>query len=409
MQTFVNTSLNQARAVCLLGLMVLLASVARGDVPGCSFSELSSEMFSTMGNAVDVDLGSDVVYVTNLQGELVIIGETEPGMMGVLGIYHQDDPFSFGFKTVVDSGYAYMTISGSADALLVVDVSDPSSPTFVSSYESQSGNVFGVSILDGVAYIADGSNGIEILDVSDPSSISRLGIDKAGLESTGVAVVRDGLRVLAYVAQGSMGLRILDVTDPGSIVVLGEVDTAGGAVDVVVLGSYAYVADGPGGMVIVDVSDPASANIVGQLSTEGIARSLVVKQGLVYVGVDQLGVHAVDVRDVVSPKLAGVFGDAQIYSGFDVVDEQVDNQVAYLPGGADGLVVMQLEGALCDCPLERECPGDMTGDGNLNSFDISGFLSAFRCRDMRADFVCDGEFNFFDVAEFLQAFQAGCP
>ena len=55
------------------------------------------------------------------------------------------------------------------------------------------------------------------------------------------------------------------------------------------------------------------------------------------------------------------------------------------------------------------CPADLTGDGQLNFFDVSAFLSAFSSMDPVADFTGDGNFNFFDVSAFLSAFSAGCP
>jgi hypothetical protein len=55
------------------------------------------------------------------------------------------------------------------------------------------------------------------------------------------------------------------------------------------------------------------------------------------------------------------------------------------------------------------CPADLTGDGELNFFDVSAFLSAFATMDPAADFTGDGAFNFFDVSAFLAAFADGCP
>ncbi len=55
------------------------------------------------------------------------------------------------------------------------------------------------------------------------------------------------------------------------------------------------------------------------------------------------------------------------------------------------------------------CPPDLTGDGQLNFFDVSAFLTAFNAMDPVADFNNDGQFNFFDVSAFLAAFSAGCP
>jgi subtilisin-like proprotein convertase family protein len=55
------------------------------------------------------------------------------------------------------------------------------------------------------------------------------------------------------------------------------------------------------------------------------------------------------------------------------------------------------------------CTPDLNGDGVLDFFDVSAFLSAFTSQDPIADFTGDGQFNFFDVSAFLNAFSAGCP
>ncbi|MBL4699094.1 MAG: hypothetical protein JKX70_09710 [Phycisphaerales bacterium] len=57
----------------------------------------------------------------------------------------------------------------------------------------------------------------------------------------------------------------------------------------------------------------------------------------------------------------------------------------------------------------QSCPADLTGDGELNFFDVSAFLIAFANMDPAADFTGDGKFNFFDVSTFLTDFSAGCP
>ncbi|MHA7814331.1 MAG: M14 family zinc carboxypeptidase [Phycisphaerales bacterium] len=49
-------------------------------------------------------------------------------------------------------------------------------------------------------------------------------------------------------------------------------------------------------------------------------------------------------------------------------------------------------------------PADLTGDGLLNFFDVSAFLSAFNAGDLLADFDGNGVLNFFDVSTFLGYF-----
>jgi hypothetical protein len=81
---------------------------------------------------------------------------------------------------------------------------------------------------------------------------------------------------------------------------------------------------------------------------------------------------------------------------------------------------VQFDKATCDIvggvwngPGSTECPplcqADVNGDGTLNFFDVSAFLTAFNLNDPVADFNGDKTFNFFDVSAFLQAFSAGCP
>jgi hypothetical protein len=59
--------------------------------------------------------------------------------------------------------------------------------------------------------------------------------------------------------------------------------------------------------------------------------------------------------------------------------------------------------------LGVDCPADLNGDGVLNFFDVSTFLSLYNAQDPSADFTGDGQYNFFDVSAFLSAYTVGCP
>jgi FG-GAP-like repeat len=58
----------------------------------------------------------------------------------------------------------------------------------------------------------------------------------------------------------------------------------------------------------------------------------------------------------------------------------------------------------------NNCPADLSGDGDLNFFDVSAFLAAYAANDPVADLAAPvGSWNFFDVSAFLQLYMAGCP
>ncbi|MFG0245200.1 MAG: cytochrome c peroxidase [Phycisphaerales bacterium JB052] len=55
------------------------------------------------------------------------------------------------------------------------------------------------------------------------------------------------------------------------------------------------------------------------------------------------------------------------------------------------------------------CQADLSGDGQLDFFDVSAFLGAYGSNGSQADFTGDGSLDFFDVSAFLSAYSAGCP
>ena len=80
---------------------------------------------------------------------------------------------------------------------------------------------------------------LQILDVSNPAAVTRLGgYDTAG-NARGVQVVGN----LAYVADADAGLQILDVSNPAAVTRLGGFITSGWTDGVQVVGNLAYVAD----------------------------------------------------------------------------------------------------------------------------------------------------------------------
>ena len=96
----------------------------------------------------------------------------------------------------------------------------------------------------------------------------------------------------------------------------------------------------------------------------------------------------------------------------------LDGQVAYMqwlvadPSAPGGLAASPVAQLTYVCSLNGvcidNCPADLSGDGVLNFFDVSSFLSAFNAGQAVADFTGDGMLNFFDVSAFLGAYSGGC-
>ena len=95
---------------------------------------------------------------------------------------------------------------------------------------------------------------------------------------------------------------------------------------------------------------------------------------------------------------------------FDMFGSSVVIENGVIAVGATGFGESTFEGAVYVFNQGGgNCVVDLTGDGELDFFDVSAFLSAYNAMNPTADFTGDGQFDFFDVSAFLNSFNAGCP
>lgn len=189
------------------------------------------------------------------------------------------------------------------EGLEIIDVSDPSTPTFVGS--STAFNARDVCTSGGLAYVVEGPTygGIKIFDVSDPSTPTLRGsydITDMWLSCGPISVFGD----LAYLGcsdirfQWPGELHIIDVSIPSWPVLRGTFDVRGrfagstdrlAVGDICVSGNLAYAASfvypsGGGSLQIIDVGDPLRPTLHGSYNTSPGARCVCVSGNLAYVG-----------------------------------------------------------------------------------------------------------------------------
>ncbi|MBL6966022.1 MAG: hypothetical protein ISR60_05660, partial [Anaerolineales bacterium] len=119
-------------------------------------------------------------------------------------------------------------------------------------------NIREIVIAEGVAYLAIGKQGIQIIDINDPARPKALGGFNSIGEASGLDIqqgreTEDGLRDYLYVADSSNGLIVLDVTVPDKITQIWRFDKINQAQDVLVEGNFAYVADGKDGLYVINI------------------------------------------------------------------------------------------------------------------------------------------------------------
>jgi hypothetical protein len=142
------------------------------------------------------------------------------------------------------------------------------------------------------AYVADGSGGLQIINIKRPAAPRIVASVSALADARSVRVISD----YAYVADFFDGIYAIDVSNPSRPRVAGSVDTPGEAQGVYQLDyDLLIVADGSGDLQLIDKRDPKSLRIVASYDIPGETLNVHGLASIVYVaGLDfRLGVFNV--------------------------------------------------------------------------------------------------------------------
>jgi hypothetical protein len=175
-------------------------------------------------------------------------------------------PWSLEGAIWVDGDYAYLCGGGTFD-LAIVDISDPSQPTLISTLDSLY-NVEDVSVSGNYAYLAWSVGGLAVVDVADPAEPVMVAVVQTRQYAHNLFVSDS----LVYLANCTRGLRIYDISDPLNPDSLGKFDSlyADEANGIVVIGNFAYLTEWYGGLWIVDISNPLAPVFVGNYPTRNV-------------------------------------------------------------------------------------------------------------------------------------------
>ena len=187
---------------------------------------------------------------------------------GSLITYDVSEPGNPVVTDILDVPEGWSGIDGEGDYLYtssnIIDISDPAHPVKMDGSTSTSGGSAEVQMWDSLMYWCDYRSQGTSLDwnfhIIDPYRAQRRGgiALEVGYHSFMDDVIY-GFTIsngYAYVANNQAGMQILDLYDPELPELTGTYDTAGEVHDVSVHGRYAYIGDWADGVTVVDISDP---------------------------------------------------------------------------------------------------------------------------------------------------------
>lgn len=222
------------------------------------------------------DIANDVA----INGEYAYIvysrtGEIRQGLK-ILDISNPVNPVQIGsldisdqYEIVFKENYAYVLNN---TRLKIINVVNPSNPHQIGQFDVEGKRAVGFTIYGDFAYVANWSDGLRIIDITDPLNVFEAGFYNIGTNAESVSVSGE----FVYVASGYDGLQVIDMANPEDPIKIGFLDVDGDnyiyyANDVASDAEYAYVAYGKYGLCVIgknhpvgieDISDPTSQNFI---------------------------------------------------------------------------------------------------------------------------------------------------
>lgn len=183
----------------------------------------------------DVAVSGSIAFVA-LGSSVQMFDVSNPANIARLGWWSTN----YGIGRIVLSG---TKLYAAGSGFHVLDVTDPAHPVRLGGVYPA--NICSVAVSGNYAFTV-GGNELRVYDVSNPSNVTwRTDITL----NNGLDLKVDG--DLAFVARGSNGVAMVDVSDPLSPTIVGAAPTLGAALSLFVVGDLLFVADGPAGLTIL--------------------------------------------------------------------------------------------------------------------------------------------------------------
>ncbi len=344
-------------ASCEQGITVLEIE-ENEDEPGKSAGE-SHVVKKTSGCPTAIDVNDELVFVINSKIEEDKIVSANIHLYDRTVSYVTPTKLSFDIETpgiardlVVRDEYIYVA-DGKAGLQIftreptVFVESDASTSVGDLQFDSNS-DAHGIFLLGDLAYIAAGYDGLQVVNVEDPTKPQQLSSYEVGFFTRAVYVQEQTAgehvgKTFAYIVGGkegeASGMKILDVSNPD----LPKDEnifwsSSEPVLDVAVDGATGFVLQEKSGLRIFDFSNPKKFVDKGNIEDEGVKYSkLTLDDHIVFFGKKEEGVKAISVKEN-----GEIFVEIENAGGWTVEDAVSWENYVYIVDGVKGLRIIDI-------------------------------------------------------------------
>jgi len=219
-------------------------------------------------------------------------------------------------------------------SLKIYDINNPSSLKFLAGYDTKR-KAEKIAVYKDYVYIADTEGGALFLSVADINDIYvKLSYNSKEHQNYGVVVKED----ISYEADGTKGLNIVDISDPYNAFIISTFSNLSDARDIAIKDDYLYIADGKEGLKIVNISDIKNPYLIKDYDTSGFAFDIKIKDDIAYIA-DKNSLETIDISNPFEPfTLPNDYQDAAGAKGVDIKGDYL-----YLAKGDKGLDILKIK------------------------------------------------------------------
>ncbi|MFN8456896.1 MAG: hypothetical protein U0401_19900 [Anaerolineae bacterium] len=244
-------------------------------------------------NIADIAAANNYLYLVEDDGDWKILDPADPTELPQVGLYDTPNPIS---RLIIAGNYAYLFLPGYSNQLQMVDLSRPTHPSELSTL-TIADNIESLAAANNSLYLAAGTGGIHIVDISDPGQPAEVSRYTSG--TWRILAVADNY---VYRVTAEQQLQLVDFSDPQQPIVVGSYDAPMPIAKIIVANEHAYVLLTSGDLRIVRMTDPTHPLEVGVYMLPGLILDMVIRDNYAYIAAAESGLHIVDLSTPAAPK-----------------------------------------------------------------------------------------------------------
>jgi len=313
----------------------LIINCSSSDNEGISISKISE--FGSRALYYHIEVEDDIVYFTEFDTKrFCTLNVEDPTKPISLANYSVTDGHDFEIKENIAflSTWEY--------GIEVVDISNPSNPTKIGEYISES--VSHLKVVEDIIYASKHNTSgsfYEIIDISDPTQPEKV---KEFCEGQGAKPFLRGN--LAYfcvrdLTHSQIHFRVYDINNPANPELISEYTSSAEiyAYDIYVENDFAYYALANNGFLILDYSDIANPVEVHTYENGNDIWRLYVEGDIMIVSNDYAGMKILDITNKTNPIEVASFNDGGSSYSFVIKDRLI-----FVADANDAIEILEISG-----------------------------------------------------------------